>query len=216
VYGARSMPDQLVQFDRPLAPVVVSNISPSTSVDAVALTFASFGAFLKRRLRLLDSHDGESRYCFIHYFLRESAHAAVRAAQQQLHLDGRQLRLRWARDDPADERAPLGALECVDMANHFLGFNGWATELVAIKREGSAWSATVALVVRSFGVRVEGAAANVTSDESDQSDAMNAAMKRAIADARVQAFRSLLLCTLDGKCAHIAVTPGAAEARQPG
>ena len=210
------MPDQLVQFDRPLAPVVVSNISPSTSVDAVALTFASFGAFLKRRLRLLDSRDGETRYCFVHYFLRASAHAAVRAGQQPQHLDGRQLRLRWARDGPVDERAPLGAQECVDMANHFWGFNGWATELVAVKREGSAWSATVALVVRSFGVRVEGAAANVTSDEHDQSDAMNAAMKRAIADARVQAFRRLLLCTLDGQCAHIAVAPVAETRFQEG
>ena len=95
-------------------------------------------AKLAARTYNTDRRDGETRYCFVHYFLRESAHAAVRAGQQQLHLDGRQLRLRWARDGPVDERAPLGAQECVDMANHFWGFNGWATELVAVKREGSA------------------------------------------------------------------------------
>lgn len=180
---------------------------------------SEFGPFHKRNFYLKLGADRELQFAFVYFFFRCDMTRCARAAS--ISFNGRVLRfLAPQNTEDADRVAraeyahiyQLRDAECVEIANHFLGFNGWSDDILSLNESGrgdGSYEASVRVRVHKFDVTVVGTAISTMPDECDRVERMKQAQRRAVGDARCDAFSYMILVVLDGECKHIALSPEA-------
>ncbi|XP_022105782.1 RAD52 motif-containing protein 1-like [Acanthaster planci] len=163
-------------------------------------------------------------YAFVKYYSALAASRAVDAINGKYMLDGRLLKVRFAnRQKPIENNAQLGFQQCCELANHHFGFNGWTSQIVALKEDKNCeanvarFIAVVRLDIRQHDMHSEGVGvgevAFTTQDPMSRITAYLRAKKIAFQRASEGAFRKLIIVVLPNGKTAVEVNCTAIEAQ---
>nr|QIC49986.1 RAD52 motif-containing protein 1 [Actinia equina] len=153
---AADSPVELIEFIRPCRNqnnLYVTNISRNLSEDEVQMKltqiFSKFG--LLYEVQVFDAkentseepqsfcyHDNDTRsslYAFVKFYSTKAAARAQRETNGKWLIGGQFLKVQFAnRKKVVDTPAPLYMARCTELANYYLGFNGWSTKIIKIEK----------------------------------------------------------------------------------
>ncbi|KAM8824303.1 RAD52 motif-containing protein 1 isoform 2-T2 [Synchiropus picturatus] len=119
----------------------VWNIEPSQTEaqlqEKLFANFSGFGPLYMLKVCHSDPLSSSGFYAVIKFY------SASQASQAQRHTDGQPLfqslplKVRLASKQSREHQSegpPLGHAKCTELANHFLGFNSWSSEIITLKQ----------------------------------------------------------------------------------
>ncbi|KAM9780425.1 RAD52 motif-containing protein 1 [Neosynchiropus ocellatus] len=119
----------------------VWNIEPSQTEaqlqENLFATFSGFGPLYMLKVCQNDPLSASGFYAVIKFYSAAQAPLAQRRADGQLLFQGVPLKVRLASKQSREHLAegrPLGHAKCTELANHFLGFNSWSSEIITLKQ----------------------------------------------------------------------------------
>lgn len=210
-----------VLFKSPEEHIVrLQNVARGCDVAALAQRLGKYGVF--QRSRLVPCENGDFWDFYVHYYTESSREDALQG------LDGNSfgdVPVMANRGSGTGETRKLGRDDCVDLANHLLGFDGWSHRIVALGEQasapvhGAAFSASYKAVVGlTFAIRddieVRGEAEG-ECEGANVGDVLAGAKKRAINHALEQAFSGVAICVQHRKAIGLRVVARPGVSRSP-
>ncbi|XP_038051410.1 RAD52 motif-containing protein 1-like [Patiria miniata] len=160
------------------------------------------------------SHVGQGGlYAFVKYYSTKAASSALQAISGKYMLDGRLLRVKFAnRQKPIENSSQLQFQRCCELANHYLGFNGWSSTIVSLEQDKDCepntarFIAIVRIDIRRHNLHSEGVGVGevefTTQEPMSKITAFLRAKKIAFQRASESAFSKLFFVVLpNGKTA---------------
>ena len=140
VQPPKAMAAELIRLDRPPADfcVSVSGLSPTLEVPKLERYLRELGGPLWSLIVHEDNTGGDMRRWAMAFFYCESDAERCRQQCDGLVLAGRRLSTRRltklrGSNHPAAGREGIPASKAIDLMNHYVGFNGWSSELLHVQ-----------------------------------------------------------------------------------
>ncbi|XP_019627112.1 PREDICTED: RAD52 motif-containing protein 1-like [Branchiostoma belcheri] len=220
---------ELVEFVRPYTSdkiLYVSKISSQLSEGEVYFrlckAFEPYGLIndvhvVKPSVRLQTATEGQQEersyyYAFVKFYLARDA-AKARAGLNGKYLIGRQpILVQHATKMKKREPSPLPFSKCLDLANHFLGFDGWSSHVVSFGQDPESpqhdpnslrYICVMKIEIRGWDLSCGGVGlGEKTIDPTrpeERVSLIGAAMKTAVNRALQNAFQKVILIVMDNK-----------------
>ncbi|XP_064381857.1 RAD52 motif-containing protein 1-like [Halichondria panicea] len=192
----------VIRFQRPQRSdqsLFVSNLPSEVSSDelwaSLHSAFSQFG--LVHKITIPDK--GDHKYGFVSFYSSYSCSSAQRCLDKQLILAGHTLRVVCCRERAVGPISPLHISDCVALANHYLGFNGWSSSITSLTSSDEEWMCQASVRVRTWDVESRGTG-TISRENKDgtgtgrvlEGGAQKVSVNRACADA----FSRLVLCVV--------------------
>ncbi|XP_074656234.1 RAD52 motif-containing protein 1-like isoform X2 [Tubulanus polymorphus] len=155
---------------------IIADIEPEVLQSQLFDTFSKYGLVFNvtiHKSKFYTDNSGDAAggcafYAFVWFYSSRDARKARATLNNQLVINGRISKIRKLTRKPMQptatgerNRIPLSLTKCKDLANHYLGFNGWKSEIVNLTNEISSDSSASAcccmkIAVPSQGVETKG------------------------------------------------------------
>ncbi|XP_035666729.1 RAD52 motif-containing protein 1-like [Branchiostoma floridae] len=225
---------ELVEFIRPNSSdkvLYVSRISGSLAEEEVYFklckAFEQYGLVneiqvMKPSVQLQPAAEGQQEerltgyfYAFVKFYLARDAAKARAGLNGKYFIGGQTIMVQHATKMKKREPCPLPYSKCLDLANHFLGMDGWTTHIVSIGQDPEAcqhdphslrYICVVRIEIRGWDMSCDGVGlGEKTLDPARPQERVSltrAAMKIAVHRAVQNAFQRVILAVLgNGKVA---------------
>lgn len=190
---------------------VPSSFSELTLFTSLETHFSQFGLLNQLTLTKLDEETSDvvQYYSYIRFYSVKAASTARRLSRGEVRLKNLKEVVFKVLPAPAKvevKKAPLPRWKCEEMANHYLGFNGWSSEMLYHRREETdsnkiKYVSVVKLHFRGSGLTCEGAG-QVEEDCPDNFEGkmktIESVSKRARAEALMNAWSKVILVVVYG------------------
>jgi len=180
-------------------------------------SFSSYGLINQVCVNVSDQGD---YYAFIRFYSGLSARRARSSALQgRLTIEGCETYKVAIAHRSSISSVPLARFKCEELANYYLGFNGWRSKVLYHRREESdeliiKYVTVVSLQFPMHGVCCEGAGLTeeIMPDEEDTYiTAVTKAAKKSIGEAHIAAWSKVLLVVVDGRKVSVEVNTTATD-----
>jgi len=196
----------LIFFKVPLEGSILfcENIHPETKHEELKDIFGNFG--LLYEIKVFQLPGKSTDYAFIKYYSRKAATLAFQKANK-LKLHGIDLKLTFAKQRQGRKETPLDINRCIELANYYIGFNCWSSNIMSLSQESLELNETngsfkctytCKTTFRLLDSRFIEATGKASNTSNDKRFAIEYAKKNAVTDARKNAFQQIVLIELIG------------------